>query len=201
MRRTPLLLALLLAVAPAFAADYTQAAGSSLSFTGRYQGEAFNGSFPGFKTTLRFDPAQLATSKLDVNIPLATATTRNADYDGEMRGETFFASKRFPQARYTATKFRALGNNRFAADGTLTLRGVTKPVVLTFTWTPGAQPVLEGSAAVKRLDFGIGGGEWADVSVIANEVQVKTRVVFAPAAAAAAKPAAAPAKPAPAKKP
>lgn len=202
MFRTPLVLALLLAAAPAFSADYTQAAGSSLNFSGRYQGEAFNGSFPGFKTTLRFDPAQLATSKLDVNIPLATATTRNADYDGELRGDSFFASKRFPQARYSASKFRALGNNRYAADGTLTLRGVTKPVVLTFTWTPGAQPVLDGSATVKRLDFGVGGGDWADASVIANEVQVKTRVVFAAAAAkpAAAAPAA-PAKPAPAKKP
>lgn len=200
MFRTPLALALLLAVAPAFAADYTQAAGSNLSFSGRYQGEAFNGSFPGFKTTLRFDPAQLATSKLDVTIPLATATTRNADYDGEMRGESFFASKRFPQARYSAVKFRALGNNRYAADGTLTLRGVTKPVVLTFTWTPGAQPVLEGSATVKRLDFGVGGGDWADTSVIANDVQVKTRVLLAPAAPA--KPAAAaPAKSAAAKKP
>lgn len=178
------------AALPAAAADYVQAAGSTLGFSGQYQGEAFNGQFPGFVTRLSFDPAQLASGKLDVTIPLATATTRNADYDGELRGASFFNSKQFPQARYTATKFRSLGANRYAADGTLSLRGASKPVTLTFTWTPGAKPVLAGAAVVKRLEFGVGGGEWADVSVIPNDIKVTTRVVFQPAPAAA-KPAAA----------
>ena len=175
--------ALLLAAAPAaFAADYSQAAGSSLKFTGSYQGEAFEGSFPGFGTAMRFDPAQLATSRLDVVIPITTATTGSEDYDGEMLGNAFFDAKKFPQARYTATKFRALGGNRYAADGTLSLHGVSKPVILAFTWTPGAKPVLDGKATVKRLDFGIGVGEWNDTSLIANEVTVTTKVVFAPKA-------------------
>ena len=109
---------------PALAADYTQAAGSSLTFAGNYQGETFTGRFPGFSTKLSFDPAQLASAKLDVTIPLATATTGNSDYDGEMRGAAFFNSAKFAQARYTATKFRSLGGNKYAADGTLSLRGV-----------------------------------------------------------------------------
>jgi polyisoprenoid-binding protein YceI len=58
---------------------------------------------------------------------------------------------------------------------------VSKPVTLTFTWTPGAQPVLSGKATVKRLDFGVGGGDWADTSNIPNEVAVSTKVVFKPA--------------------
>ncbi len=60
------------------------------------QGEAFSGRFPGFVTRMSFDPKQLATAKLDVAIPLATATTANADYDGEMRGKDFFAASRYP---------------------------------------------------------------------------------------------------------
>lgn len=178
-----LLVAALVAAAPAaFAADYTQAAGSTLAFEGQYQGEPFTGSFPGFGTALRFDPVQLATSRLDVVIPITRATTGNEEYDPDMLGSGFFDAKRFPQARYTATKFRALGGNRFAADGTLGLHGIDKPVTLTFTWTPGAKPVLEGKAVVKRLDFGIGTGEWDDTSLIANEVTVTTKVVFAPKA-------------------
>lgn len=177
---TPLIIVSLLLSNPAFAADYTQAAGSTLGFSGKYQGEAFNGQFPGFVTTISFDPTKLVGAKLDVIIPLATATTRNADYDGELRGASFFNSKKFPQARYTATKFRALGSNRFAADGTLSLRGISKPAVLTFTWTAGAKPVLAGTAVVKRLDFGVGSGDWADVSVIPNEIKVTTKVVLQP---------------------
>jgi polyisoprenoid-binding protein YceI len=179
MRKT-LLLALALLCAPAIAADYIQASGSSLVFAGTYQGEAFTGRFPGFATTFRFDPKQLATSKLQVSIPLATAATSNADYDGELRGASFFNASKFPRATYVATKFRALGGNRYAADGTLTLRGVSKPVVLEFTWTPGAAPVLSGKATVKRLAFGVGGGDWADTALIPDAIAISTKVVFKP---------------------
>jgi polyisoprenoid-binding protein YceI len=172
--------ALAIAAPFAHAGDYVQSAGSSLQFAGSYQGEGFSGRFPGFTTTLRFDPAQLATSRLDVTIPITSATTGNEEYDDEMLGTSFFDTKRFPQAHYTATKFRALGGNRFAADGTLTLHGVTKPVTLAFTWTPGAKPVLAGKATVKRLAFNVGGGEWNDTSLIPDDVVVTTKVVFAP---------------------
>ena len=157
-----------------------QAPGSTLGFAGSYQGEAFNGTFPGFVTRLSFDPAKPATGRLDVSIPLATATTRNPDYDGELRGSAFFDSRKFPQARYTATTFRALGGNRFAADGMLNLRGVSRPVTLTFTWTAGAKPVLSGTATVKRLAFGVGGGEWADTGLIPDDIKVSTKVVLQP---------------------
>ena len=179
MRKT-LMLALMLPCAPAFAADYVQAPGSTLVFAGKYQGEVFTGKFPGFATRLSFDPKQLATARLEVAIPLATATTSNADYDGELRGNAFFNSTKFPKATYSASKFRALGGNRYAADGTLSLRGVDKPVTLEFTWTPGAKPVLAGKASVKRLDFGVGGGDWADTSTIPNEVAISTKVVLKP---------------------
>jgi polyisoprenoid-binding protein YceI len=179
MRKT-LLLALALLSAPTLAADYVQAPGSSLVFAGTYQGEAFTGRFPGFATTFRFDPKQLATSKLQVSIPLATAATSNADYDGELRGASFFDAAKFPRATYAATKFRALGGNRYAADGMLTLHGVSKPVVLEFTWTPGATPVLSGKATVKRLAFGVGAGDWADTALIPDAIAISTKVVFKP---------------------
>lgn len=172
--------AALLCAIPALAADYVQTAGSTLGFSSTYQGEKFTGRLPGFVTRFSFDPEQLATSRLDVTIPLAGASTGNDDYDGEMRGSAFLNIAKFPQARYTATKFRALGGNRFAADGSLSLRGVSRPVTLIFTWTPGAKPTLVGKATVKRLDFGVGGGDWADVDLIPNEVQVDTKVVFQP---------------------
>lgn len=172
-------LALLFAL-PARAADYVQAPGSTLGFAGSFQGETFTGRLPGFTTRLSFDPKRLAASRLDVSIPMAAATTANADYDSEMRGKAFFDTARYAQARYVATRFRALGGNRYAADGTLSLRGIARPVTLTFTWTPGARPVLVGRATVKRLDFGVGAGEWADTSLIADAIAVSTRVVLRP---------------------
>lgn len=174
------LASLLLAAAPAMAADYVQAPGSTLVFASNYQGETFTGKFGSFTTTMSFDPKQLATSKLDVAIQLAGTQTGNKDRDDTLVSADFFNAGKFAQARYTATKFRALGGNQYAADGTLTLRGASKPVTLTFTWTPGAQPVLSGKATVKRLDFGVGGGDWADTATIPNEVAISTKVVLKP---------------------
>ncbi|WP_184367175.1 MULTISPECIES: YceI family protein [Xanthomonas] len=163
---------------PVLAADYVQASGSTLVFASKYDGEVFTGKFPGFDTKLSFDPANLAGAKLDVRIPLAGAISGNNDRDSTLQGPDFFNVAKFATARYRADKFRALGGNQYAADGTLELRGVSKPVTLTFTWTPGAQPVLAGKAVVKRLDFGVGGGDWADTKTIPNETAISTKVVL-----------------------
>ena len=182
-RRVATLLAggLLLATAPAFAIDYVQAPGSTLAFATAYEGEVFSGHFGQFTTTVSFDPQHPAAAKLDVTIPLASAGTANPDRDETLLGPEFFNADKFPQARYSATGFRALDDGTYVADGTLTLRGVSHPVALTFSWTGGANPVLAGKATVQRLDFNVGGGDWADLSLIPNAVAVSTKVNLRPA--------------------
>ncbi len=179
-RILPLALAAAFVAAPAAAADYVQSSGA-LSFASKYQGETFTGLFPDFRTTLSFDPAAPQDAKLDVTIPLASADTGNSDRDSTLKAADFFNVAGFATARYTASGFRSLGDNRYAADGTLELRGVKKPVTLTFTWSDGERPVLSGRARVKRLDFGVGAGDWGDLSIIPDDVAVSTRVTFKPA--------------------
>lgn len=181
LRRAGLAFAGLLLALPACAADYVQAAGSTLTFATRYQGEVFVGRLPGFTTRLSFDPRKLDASRLDVTIPLAGASIDNPEGTETLKGPSFFDVPKFPNARFVATRFRSLGGNRYAADGTLTLRGVARPVTLAFTWKAGAKPVLTGAATVRRLEFGVGGGEWADTGLIPDEVAVSTKVVFSPA--------------------
>lgn len=178
---TAALVAMLAAPAAAMAADYVQASGSSLAFASRYDGETFTGTFPGFSTRLSFDPARPADGRLEVTIPLAGADTGNAERDETLKDAAFFDVARFAQARYTASGFRALGGDRYAADGTLSLRGVSRPVTLEFSWTPGPRPLLSGRASVPRLAFGIGTGDWADTATLPDAVAVSTRVYLSPA--------------------
>jgi polyisoprenoid-binding protein YceI len=173
-------LAALLATAPAAAASYAQAPGSTLAFASRYDGEVFTGRFSSFDTKLSFDPAKPEAGKLDETIALASAATGNDDRDTTLQTPDFFDVGKHAQARYSASGFRRLADGRYATDGTLELRGVRKPVTLTFAWSGGAQPVLEGKAVVRRLDFGVGGGDWADTATIPNEVNISTRVVLKP---------------------
>lgn len=186
--RLVVLLCLLVSSFCASAADWTMQAGSSLGFTATYQGEAFEGRFGKFTPAIRFDPAKLAGSRFDVRIALATADTRNSERDEMLRGSEFFDAAKLPEARFVATRFRALGGNKFAADGALSLHGVTRPVTLAFTWVAGAKPVLDGQATLKRLDFKIGLGDWEDTDLLPNEVKVKTHLVLAPAVATATAP-------------
>lgn len=169
------LLALVM-VSPARATDYVQAPGSTLAFATSYEGDIFSGHFDRFTTTVSFDPAHPGDGQLDVVIPLASAGTGNPDRDETLRGPDFFDSEHFQQARYSASGFRDLGDGRYAAEGMLTLRGVSEPVTLTFSWTDGDTPVLQGKATVQRLRFNVGGGDWADVSLIPDPVAVSTRV-------------------------
>ena len=185
MRRLFALL-LLLAAAPLGAADYVAAPGSRLGFESSYDGEAFAGRFERFTPRIRFDPARLGEARFDVAIDLASVASDNDERDEMLAAPEFFDSGAMPQARYLATRFRALGGGRFVAEGVLSLRGVEKAVPLAFTWTPGANPVLEGEATLDRLAFGVGAGEWADTSLLPATVVVRTRLVLTPDATPAA---------------
>ncbi len=183
LRSTVLAVALaLLAPSLALAADWIALPGSTLGFSSVFQGEKFTGKFAKFTPTIRFDPAQLPASRFDVAIDLTSVDTQNSERDDGLRSADFFNVRAHAQARYVATKFRALGQGRFVADGVLTLNGASKATALTFTWTGGAKPVLTGTAIVRRLDYKVGTGDWEDISVLPNDVQVTTRLLLAPKA-------------------
>lgn len=177
-----LLLLAALAGTAAQAADYSAGKDSTLGFKAVYMGDSFEGRFARFTPEIRFDPADLAGSRFDVRIVLASASTANQERDEMLVGPDFFNTGAMPEARYQASRFSALGGNRFRAEGTLTLNGKSRPVPLDFSWTPGTPAVLEGRATLKRLDFGVGEGDWADTDLLPNEVEVSTRLELQPKA-------------------
>lgn len=170
--------AALLGATPAFAANYAQGPGSNLAFATKYQGETFTGRFGKFDTKLSLDPKNLANARLSVSIQVATASTDNAERDGYLLGADFFAPKQFATATFVSRSIRQTAKDQYVASGTLTLRGISKPVSFSFSLKPTAQGAqLIGKATVKRLDFGVGSGkDWRDLSVIPNDVAVSTRV-------------------------
>jgi len=178
---TSAVLALLL-VNAAHATEYVQARGSALAFASKYDGMIFTGRFPEFQTTLQFDPDDLGNARLDVTIALASAVTGNNDRDSTLKTSDFFNIAQFAKARYQATAFRDLGGGNYAADGTLSLKGIEKPVTLTFTWEAGTPAILTGSARIQRLDFDVGINDWVDTGTIPNEVSIATKVRLRPVA-------------------
>lgn len=172
-------LALLLALAgTAQAKDYTVDPSSTLGFVGDYQGEKFTGKFNRFTAKISLDKANLAAAKLDVEIDVTSATTGNADYDGELKGAKFFDFAKFPKAHFTSTAVKESGG-ALIADGNLTIRDKTKPVQLKLDFKPaGEGATLDVQATLKRLDFDVGTDDYADTSTIGADVQVTSHLVL-----------------------
>ncbi|KZC19287.1 MULTISPECIES: YceI family protein [Rhodanobacter] len=180
MKRLAMLLALAL---PGLAAatDYTvQPASSTLGFSNTFQGESFDGRFDRWTAAISYDAANLATSKFDVEVDLASVKTGDRDRDGALPGADFFDVAKFPKAHFVTTGFRQSGG-KVIADGTLTLRGVSKPMSLEVTFKPqGRGAMLDVAATLQRLDFGVGTGDYADTSVIGGDVKVTAHLQLAP---------------------
>jgi polyisoprenoid-binding protein YceI len=179
MKRLAILLALALPVV-ATAADYTmQPASSTLGFSTTFQGESFNGKFGQWTAAISYDAANLAASKFDVEVDLASANTGDSDRDSALPGTDFFDVAKFPRAHFATTGFRQVGG-KVIADGTLTLHGISRPVSLDVTFKPQASgATLDVAGTVKRLDFGIGTGDYADTSVIGGDVKVTAHLQLA----------------------
>lgn len=146
---------------------------STVSFSGVQNGEPFTVSLPQFSADIKFDPANLATSAVTVDLPLTALKTETPMVQQEIGGSEWLDVKQFPSATFTASSFRKLDDTHFEADGTLTLRNISKPVVLpfTFTETDGKAHVV-GSVTLTRNDFGVGQGDWATDPSVAQNVRV-----------------------------
>jgi polyisoprenoid-binding protein YceI len=160
------------------AQDWLPAKGSKLTFSSSFQSESFSGEFSRFTPQIRFDPKQLTKCRFDVSIDLLSVDSQNKERDDTLKTADFFDTKKTPSARFVATKFTSLGGNRYQANGTLSLRGISKPVALKFTWVENKGAVLTGDATVNRLDFNIGTGDWSDTELLPNAVKIQTRLIL-----------------------
>lgn len=182
---------------------------SSVGFSVRHIFTQVTGTFDRVSGSVRFDPANLSGSKIDVTIPVDSVNTRNANRDAHLKTPDFFDAPRFPNMRFVSDTVVARGGNHYTARGRLTIRDVTLPVDLEFTHLgSGDHPMqanlwIAGATAkttISRTAFGVGSGNFAMTAVVGDEIEITlqieaTRPKPAPAASVpAARPASAPAR-------
>jgi polyisoprenoid-binding protein YceI len=165
--------AALTASAAAPAATYSSdPAQSRLEFLGTQAGAPLRAAFHRFSTAIDFSPEAPGTSSIDVTIDTGSVDSKDADRDATIKGADVFDVVHWPTAHYQ-TKSIAKSAAGFHAMGTLTLHGLTKEVPIDFTFaTESGGAKLEGSATLKRLDFGVGQGDWKSTEWIGDEVKV-----------------------------
>ena len=152
---------------------------SEVQFTARQMGVPLEGQFKKFSAQVAFDPAKLATSKIAFTVDTGSATLGSRETDAELPKPVWFNVPQFPQASFQSTSIKALGGGKFDVAGTLTIKGQARDVTVPVTLTQaGATTTAIGSFGIQRLAFKIGENEWADTSMVANDVQVKFKLAL-----------------------
>ena len=165
------------AAVTSFTSDTDQ---SRLEFIGIQAGAEFKGVFHKFTANVDFAPEALASSRIDVQIDMNSVDSNDKDRDTTIRGKDVFDVAHYPTAHYI-TKSITKTAAGFSAVGALTLHGVTKDVPIEFQFAPGgAGAKLAGSAKLKRLDFGVGQGDWQSTTTVGDAVKINFSLVLKP---------------------
>jgi polyisoprenoid-binding protein YceI len=165
------------------AARFVQAAnGNTLGFAFMQAGAENSGTFKQFTVELVYDDKNPAAGKLTVTVQIPSLDTQDQERDDTLKGADLLAAAKFPTANFVSSTLAKKADGSLSATGKLTLRGVTREVTLPLSLKPaGKGHELTGSVTLKRLDFGVGQGEWQSTEWVGNDVKLTYKVQLVPA--------------------
>jgi polyisoprenoid-binding protein YceI len=147
---------------------------SEIEFTGTQLGAEFEGEFETFTAEIVFSPDDLAGSSVEVLIDIASVNTENADRDSQIVSPDWFDAAQWPTAKFVTKSFREVAPGKYEAVADLTIRDVTREVNLPFDLEiDGGSAEAKGTLTIKRTDFGVGQGQWADTSQVGDDVTIE----------------------------
>ena len=170
-----------LAVAPAFAEPVTYKLDPShTNVLAQWSHFGYSHPFAHFgdvEGTLVYDADNVAGSSVEVTLPLSGLNGFSEKFNEHLRSADFFDAAKYPTATFKSTKVDDLGGNKLRVAGDLTIKGITKPVVLRVVLNKAEEhpmskaPAIgfDATAKIKRSDFGVG----AYAPNVSDEVTVR----------------------------
>lgn len=168
---------------PAWARDWRVDYGKSqIRFVVKQMNVPVEGGFQRFIGQFAFDPARPESGRFRVEVDMLSADTGSDEGDDEAKRPVWFDSARHPRAVFESKSLRKEAEGRYTAQGDLTVKGRTRAIAVPVTLSRLANGgwVADGRFPLRRTDFGIGGGEWADPSVVGIDVDVRFRMTLLP---------------------
>ena len=135
------------------------------------------GEFGRFRGSVSYSPNALDAAQASLSVVTGSYDLGDDQYNQEVAGPDWFDTANHPEAQFELKSTRAQGGG-FVATGQMTLRGKTLDLVFPVQVTehPNAY-VFTGQAEIKRLDFGVGQGDWGDTTLVEDEVQIDFELV------------------------
>ena len=159
--------------------DYAR---SEIRFVIKQMNVPVDGGFGRFTVTPVFDPSRPETGQFRVEVDVASIDTGSEEGNGEARRPAWFDAARYPKARFVSTAIQRDGPGRYTMTGDVTVKGRTKSIAVPLVLVPQKPGgwLASGRFALKRSDFGIGGGEWNDPSVVADDIDGRFKILLLP---------------------
>jgi len=147
------------------------------------------GTFTKLSGTTHYDAADAKNDSVEVTIETASVDTRVEMRDNDLRSDHFFDVQKYPSMTFRSTKFESVAADKLKITGDLTIRGVTKPIILDVEGP--TKPINDGrghlhmgisaSGTLDRTDFGMTGSQ----GVVGNEIKLTIDAELVQATAAA----------------
>jgi polyisoprenoid-binding protein YceI len=144
-----------------------------------------SGAFSSFTGTFSYDPKNVKAASAVAEITVKSINTNDTKRDDHLRAPDFFETERFPTMKFVSKSAESTGENTFKVNGDLTIKGVTKPVVLDVTYEGAAKDPwgkekagFTATTKIDRKEFGL---TWSKVLetgglVVGDDVTITLQV-------------------------
>jgi polyisoprenoid-binding protein YceI len=149
---------------------------STLQFTFTQAGAQNKGRFKRFTTALEWSANNPAASRLEVTVDMTSVDTGDQERDDTLRDVDLFAVRKFAQARFAAAQIVKTASG-YEAVGKLTIRDITRELHVPFSFRTATEQganvgYMSGKTSLRRLDYGVGQGDWKATDQVGNDVAV-----------------------------
>lgn len=140
------------------------------------------GQFDSFRATVKSEKADFSDAQIAFEADVDSINTKNAQRDGHLKSADFFDAAAYPTVSFVSRSARRVSGSDFRVTGDLTMRGVTKEVVLDVTYSGtvagfggGQVAAFEIQGRINRFDFGL---QWNGLTeaggvVVSSEVKLE----------------------------
>lgn len=131
---------------------------SAIIFKIKNAGITVDGSFSGLEADIHFNQLKPEEATITASVNTKTVNTNNKMRDEHIRKPEYFDAEKFPKITLTSTKIEKTGPITFKGTFKLTMKGVTKEVIIPFTFMKIPEKTeFKGSFTINRRDYGVGG--------------------------------------------
>ncbi|HEY1032476.1 MAG TPA: YceI family protein [Flavipsychrobacter sp.] len=147
-----------------------------------------DGTFKIFDGSVNAPTADFNNATINFTVDVNSINTDDEKRDGHLKSDDFFNAEKYPKMTFTSTSFKKVSGNKYALEGNLTIRDVTKKVKFAVVYGGtvkdpwgNVKAGFKATGKINRKDFGLKWGAMTEAggAVVGDEVEMEIRVEFA----------------------